>query len=155
MVYEALGTALVTAAFTLTNKDSQVRGFAYLIAYLVGFRITGAAYNPATSLAVFVTNKLSGKGPRDDIEAKQSLYQLLVLFAMQVLGSFFGIFLVYVLAKDYVNYLLFPIQNNDLYVYQDSFAAPGDRTGFMYARIFGQEVLQTFIFTLVFLSIRG
>ena len=70
----------------------------------------------------------------------------------QVCGAYLGILVTFLLAKDYVQSIaLFPI--GTLYVYTDTIQ-PGT-FGFLYARIFAQEILQTFIFTLIFLSFRG
>ena len=61
LIYEALGTAFVTVAFTLSMQIDMIRAFAYFAAFLFAWHITGAHFNPATTLACFLYDKLSGK----------------------------------------------------------------------------------------------
>ena len=61
-----------------------------------------------------------------------------------------GVLVTLVLAKDYVgSYILFP--RGILYTYNDVFT---NTQGYHSTRIFGQEAMQTFLFTIVFLAIR-
>jgi glycerol uptake facilitator-like aquaporin len=50
--YELLGTAMVTFAFTASFFDPLIRALAYFIVYLIAQHISGAHFNPATTLAV-------------------------------------------------------------------------------------------------------
>lgn len=56
-LYEFCGSALISYAFNLSNQSSYVRAFAYVIGYVIANHISGAHFNPATSLAVFMTEK--------------------------------------------------------------------------------------------------
>lgn len=57
LVYEFLGTAIVTTAFNLGRKSPMVRAGAYLGGYLFAQGVSGAHFNPATTVAVYLTEK--------------------------------------------------------------------------------------------------
>jgi|LauGreDrversion4_2_1035121.scaffolds.fasta_scaffold179438_3 glycerol uptake facilitator-like aquaporin len=58
---------------------------------------------------------------------------------IQLVGSFFGVFIVYLLAKFHLQaYQLFPSAANELYVYFDTLS---QSTGYQFARILAQEIL--------------
>ncbi len=54
LFYEFLGSALVVYAFNFTMNDYMARGFAYFIGWIVCASVSGAHFNPATSLAVYL-----------------------------------------------------------------------------------------------------
>lgn len=54
LIYEFLGAALVTYAFNFTQTSYMGRGFAYFIGWLLAASISGAHFNPAISLAVYI-----------------------------------------------------------------------------------------------------
>jgi len=57
LLYEFLGTAIVTAAFNLSTKVAMVRAGAYLGVYLFAGGVSGGHFNPATTLAVYLSEK--------------------------------------------------------------------------------------------------
>ena len=60
LVFEFIGTAVITYAYTLSYFNSLVRAMAYFIVYLVAHHISGANFNPAISVACYVSDKLRG-----------------------------------------------------------------------------------------------
>jgi len=60
LIYEFLGTALVTYAFTLSNQSPLIRGLAYFIVFVLAFHISGAHFNPATSFACYISDLIGG-----------------------------------------------------------------------------------------------
>jgi ABC-type thiamin/hydroxymethylpyrimidine transport system permease subunit len=58
---EALGSAVMSFAFTLSFNDDFARAVAYFMCFVCFFQISGAQFNPATSLAVYLKESLSGK----------------------------------------------------------------------------------------------
>ena len=98
LLYEFLGTAVVTYAFTFTQDPaSPVRAFAYFLVWILAYQVSGAHLNPATSLAVFIIERECSNLPG-----------LLLTILSQLLGAHLGILFVYLLAKDYVGYGLLP-----------------------------------------------
>ena len=57
LLYEFLGTGLITTAYNLGRHDPVARAGAYLGAFLFAASISGAHFNPAITLAVFLTEK--------------------------------------------------------------------------------------------------
>ena len=62
-VYEFLGTMIVTLAYLMSGVgnngqgfglQSQIRGIAYVCGWIIASTISGAHFNPATSLAVYL-----------------------------------------------------------------------------------------------------
>ena len=66
LFYEFLGTALVTYAYTFCRADYLARGAAYLIGFVLLFHVTGAHFNPATTLACYLNDKSKGRFKNDD-----------------------------------------------------------------------------------------
>ena len=61
LLIEALGSAVMSFAFTLSNNDDFARAVAYFMCFMCFFQISGAQFNPATSLAVYLKESLNGK----------------------------------------------------------------------------------------------
>ncbi len=57
LVYEFLGTALVTYSFTLGSQSHEARAVAYLIGWVLASQISGAHFNPAVTLAVYILER--------------------------------------------------------------------------------------------------
>jgi glycerol uptake facilitator-like aquaporin len=52
LLYEFLGTAVLVFGYNCGD-----RGFTYFIMWILAFKVSGAHFNPATSLAVFIVEK--------------------------------------------------------------------------------------------------
>lgn len=150
LAYEFIGTAVVTYAFTISYFDMLIRAIAYFIVYIVAAHISGAHFNPAITFACFIYDRSRSGSQQNN---KDALKQLGAAILVQLLGSFLGILITFILAKDYVVSLyLLPDLRNTIYHYSDTFT---NTDGYQFTRIFAQEALQTFVFALVFLSFRG
>ena len=99
---EFLGTALLTYAFNCGGQSFAIRGYAYFLSFLLAFRFSGAHFNPALTLAKYFSAKSEAKN------CKSFVKRVLLIWVAQILGSFFGIFMVYILIKDKGNYRLLP-----------------------------------------------
>jgi glycerol uptake facilitator-like aquaporin len=152
LLYEFLGTALVTSAFNLGAKNAMVRAGAYLGAYLFASSVSGAHFNPATTVAVYLT----------EISA----------IVVQVMGAFLGTLIAFCALKDYfagagTNYLSYKTSSFSLFPVPVGFGVTNyyegqyyymDRTetepSVYFMRVSMQEVLETFIFTFIFLALQ-
>jgi|LauGreDrversion4_2_1035121.scaffolds.fasta_scaffold213684_2 glycerol uptake facilitator-like aquaporin len=94
LFYEFLGTAVVTYAYNLGYKNYEIRAGAYLAVYLFAVNISGGHFNPATSLAVYLTEK---------DKRNKNLSYLLSVMLFQLFGAYFGILISYLLVKDYIS----------------------------------------------------
>ena len=54
LLYEFLGTALVVYAYNYTAASYMGRGFAYFIGWILFVSVSGAHFNPAPTLAVYL-----------------------------------------------------------------------------------------------------
>lgn len=94
LLYEFLGTAVITYSFTMTGKEPFLRSVVYLAMYLFAMHVSGAHFNPATSLAVYLSEKGFEK-------RKGNLRYLLLVMLVQVLGAYLGVLISFLLLKDY------------------------------------------------------
>jgi glycerol uptake facilitator-like aquaporin len=90
LFYEFLGAAVVTWAYNIANKDPQIRAAAFFIIYLLAVNVSGGHFNPAVSVAVYLTEK-----------ENRNLRYLICAIVVQVLGCGFGVLIAYFLLKDY------------------------------------------------------
>ena len=150
LFYEFCGTAFVVSAYTLSFFDPLARSIAYFIGFILLFHVTGAHFNPATTLADYLNKKSSGTYTTET-DKKNALKLMCMVIFIQMIGSLMGVLITYLLAKFYLpSYRLYPKGGlGGLYTYTDS----NYEVGFQYARIFGQEVLQTCLFTLFYLAL--
>lgn len=90
-VYEFLGTAFIMYALMLARGTFSIGPcLMTLIMMLVAWDISGAHFNPAISLGMFVANKKWG----------QDLLPLLIMVVAQMAGAFFGVLLGYLSLLD-------------------------------------------------------
>lgn len=54
LLYELLGSALMTYSYSLSSQSSGVRGAAYLIGWIIASTLSGAHFNPAVTIAVYI-----------------------------------------------------------------------------------------------------
>jgi glycerol uptake facilitator-like aquaporin len=108
---------------------------AYFAMFIMAFKISGAHFNPATSLAVFIQEK-----------TMKNLPGFLFTMLAQLTGAYLGIALSYLLIKDYLfNYTLLPNLTNGLYI--------SGMLDVYWGRLIVQEAIQTFLFTLAYLVV--
>jgi glycerol uptake facilitator-like aquaporin len=93
LIYEFLGTGLVTAAYNLGRHNGNVRAGAYLGGFLFAASVSGGHFNPATTLAVYLTEK-----ERRD----QNRTYLIWAMVVQLMGAFIGTLIAFLALKDYV-----------------------------------------------------
>ena len=132
LLYEFLGSAFMVYAY---NVSVLARPFVYFMFWVLAYKVSGAHFNPATSLAVFTTEK-----------QVKNLSGFLFTMLVQILGAYLGCGISYLLIKDYTKSFYLLPNGNNLY-----FNSLGD---VYWARIILQEVIQTFIFTLVYLVLK-
>lgn len=111
----------------------MIRGLSFFIGYLIAVRVSGAHFNPATTLAVFVIKQ----------NYKQDLVYLGLAMFVQFLGGLAGLLVTYLLIKNFGSYSLLPA-NNSLYYYNGTV---------FFGRVCLQEFLWTFTFTLIMLIV--
>lgn len=63
LILEMIGTAVMTYSFALSFYNYLARTSAYMICFVLIYHISGAQLNPATTLAVYLKDKWSGKYP--------------------------------------------------------------------------------------------
>lgn len=54
LLYEFLGTAFMVYAY---NSSPLARPFVYFIFWIAAYKVSGAHFNPATTLAVFIVER--------------------------------------------------------------------------------------------------
>ena len=129
----------------------MARAMAYFMCFVLFHHITGAHFNPATTFAVYIKDKMAGKFKTESDQTNAKVWLGYTMFA-QMIGSFAGLIVTYFLAKYHASsYILYPIKDNfGLYHYDDVISG---EESFQYIRIFAQEMIWTFVFTLVFLTL--
>ena len=136
LIYEFLGSALMVYAYNIGAATNS--GIAYFIGWMLAYHISGAEFNPAVSFASFFARKDWSKG---------SLLGLTLV--AQLLGSFFGVFLVFLLLSDKGTFTLkppgTPMFNN---LFDPLNPEP------YWARILFLSVVPTFLFITLYLVIR-
>lgn len=61
LLYELIGTAVITYAFELSDNNSLARAVAFFIMYILASHISGAHFNPAITFACYLSDRLAGK----------------------------------------------------------------------------------------------
>ena len=54
LIYEFCGAALYTYAFNFSTGNYFARAFAYSVGWIIAVSVSGAHFNPATSLGVYL-----------------------------------------------------------------------------------------------------
>ncbi len=60
-IYEFAGTAMTVYAFNFTEASYMGRGFAYFIGWIIAVSVSGAHFNPATTLGVYIAEGKWGR----------------------------------------------------------------------------------------------
>lgn len=141
VLYELLGSCLMTYCYSLGSQSSGVRASAYLIGWIIASTLSGAHFNPAVSIAVYIYER----------KKAYTKYLIFIIIA-QLIGSLLGIFIAYMLAK-YHKVDLYPalyvLRDGDLLYFSD--VENGD---IYYGRVFLLEFLSTFNFIFVLLILK-
>jgi glycerol uptake facilitator-like aquaporin len=54
LIYEFLGAAMVVYSYNFLFTGYMIRGFTYFVGWMMAASVSGAHFNPATSLAVYI-----------------------------------------------------------------------------------------------------
>jgi hypothetical protein len=81
LIFELLGTAVMTYAFTLTFFNFLGRGMTYMFCFVLLYNVTGAHLNPATTLAVYLRDKWNGKYPAESDKSNAFKWTLFLMLA--------------------------------------------------------------------------
>jgi glycerol uptake facilitator-like aquaporin len=116
------------------------RGFAYFVGWIIAASVSGAHFNPATSLAVYL---VEGKYLRQ-------IGRLLLYWLFQIMGAFAGILLTYLIFnKPFEGFFLWPyIQTPEALFWY--FSPEGN---LYYGKFCFLEILNTLTFTWVYLLV--
>jgi glycerol uptake facilitator-like aquaporin len=85
LAYEFCGTALMVYTYNFADGDSITRSIAYLVGWMFAVTVSGAHFNPATTLAVFIYEK----------NFKSHIRHLLLFMFAQFAGAYAGILMVF------------------------------------------------------------
>ncbi|CDW89325.1 mip family channel protein [Stylonychia lemnae] len=147
LLYELLGSALITCAYQLsasrTEIDNGVRAAAFMVGWIIASTISGAHFNPALSLAVLIYER-----------KKSYIKYYFMIITAQLVGSFLGILIEFLLARFY-RVELYPEQMtiNDGQLLYFKIEDNGDLTPY-YARLLFSQFLASFTFFFVTLIIK-
>lgn len=61
LIYEFCGGALTVYAFNFTAGSTISRAFAYFVGWLIAVSVSGAHFNPATTLGVYLAEGKYGR----------------------------------------------------------------------------------------------
>lgn len=101
VIYEFCGGALTVYAFNFTTASYLARAFSYFVGWLIAVSVSGAHFNPATTLGVFLAE---GK-------YKRQFIRLLLYWLFQLMGAFAGVLITYLIFNEPVEgYLLWPLE---------------------------------------------
>ncbi len=96
---EFAGTAIWTYAYNFTFASYMGRAFAYFLGWMLFVSISGAHFNPATTLGVYIAEGKYGR----------QLGRLIVYWLFQLMGAYAGILCTYLIFNDPFNgFLLWP-----------------------------------------------
>lgn len=140
LVSEFCGGALTVYAFNFTTASYIARAFAYFVGWLIAVSVSGAHFNPATTLGVYLSEGKYGK----------QILRMLLYWLFQIMGAFAGVLITYLIFNEPVEgYLLWPMeQNRD--VATRFFSEAGN---LYYAKICFLESLNTFTFVYIYLLV--
>ena len=101
LVYEFFGGALTVYAFNFTGGRPLQRAFSYFVGWLIAVSVSGAHFNPATTLGVYLAE---GKYMRQ-------IVRMLLYWLIQIMGAFLGVLITFLIFKDPVEgFLLWPME---------------------------------------------
>eukprot|EP00347_Sterkiella_histriomuscorum_P012485 403368395 len=142
LFFEFLGTMGVVYAFNFTANNYFQRAMTYFAFWVLAVAISGAHFNPATTLAVYLAEGKFGK----------QIGRLLLYWLFQLMGAFAGILMVYLIFNEPVQgYFLWPSQNIVGNAGATRFFS--EFLNVYYGKILFLEMFATFIFCYVYLNV--
>ena len=138
LIYEFCGSALTVYAFNFTTANYYARAFSYTIGWIIAVSVSGAHFNPATSIAVYLAE---GKYLRQ-------IVRLILYWFFQLCGAFCGVLITFLIFNEPIEgYLLWPmVQNPDVATRFIS-----ELGNVYYAKVCFLEFLNTFMFCFIYL----
>ena len=88
MIYEFFGSALITFSYGLGQRAPNVRAAAYFIGWMLACTISGAHFNPAITLAVYIYER-----------KRSNTAYFFVCLIVQLFGCFFGVLISFLLSS--------------------------------------------------------
>lgn len=130
----------------------MARACAFFMVWLMANSVSGAHFNPASSLVVFLYQR----------QYRKHIVLLIGFVLSQIAGCFFGILISYLCTKYYgpptmyPNFFIGTLENSqtESIYFTFSYEPSLKLYHLKYSRIIFQEILQSFIFTLIFLIVK-
>jgi hypothetical protein len=108
LLFEFVGSIIISFSFTLSAGDDYARAAAYFMCFVFFYHISKAHFNPAVSIAVYLRESWAGVYRTADDSANAKIWLLMVV-VVQILGFFAGLLITLAFAKYYISsYILFP-----------------------------------------------
>jgi len=142
LFFEFFGTMILVYSFNFSSNNYIVRATTYFSVWVLGVAISGAHFNPATTLGVYLSE---GK-------YLKQLGRLILYWLFQLMGAFAGILFTYLIFNEPVQgYLLWPNENISGGVGATRYFS--EFSNIYYGKILWLEMLNTFVFVYVYLLI--
>lgn len=142
LFFEFLGTMLVVYSFNFSANNYFIRAITYFTVWVLAVAISGAHFNPATTLGVYLSE---GK-------YLKQLGRLILYWLFQLMGAFAGILFTYLIFNEPVQgYLLWPNENISGAVGATRYFS--QFSNIYYAKILWLEMWNTFAFVYVYLLV--
>lgn len=90
LMYEFIGTMAYTYAFNFSANNYFVRAMSYFTTWLLFVTVSGAHFNPATTLGVYLSEGKYGR----------QLGRLILYWLFQIMGAFAGVLFVYLIFNE-------------------------------------------------------
>ena len=110
MFYEFLGTAMLLLGYNFTSAGVPV-AFSLFVGILIAGKISGGMFNPAVTLAIFIS----------DGSALSNIFLMILIILSQICGAFFGIIYAHIVLG--APAVLCPYDSNSGCVSYDGFAS--------------------------------
>jgi len=102
LFWEFFGSAAVVYSFNFSVNNYFVRAITYFAFWMLAVYISGAHFNPAVTLAVYIAEGKWGS----------QLIRLIFYWLFQLMGAFAGVLMTYLIFNEPIEgFLLFPNEN--------------------------------------------